>query len=80
MTKPDYSQFDAHLLSAISGGENRMAVLEQNRVLIELAKPFCINKPGSYPQPEWRVIDRRLQALRKAGKIIHDGKAWTIAC
>lgn len=69
MTKPDYTAFDALLLDQIRAGKTRMAQLDMHKPLLELAKPFCAPKPGRYPQPEWRVIDLRLQALRKAGKI-----------
>ena len=71
MSKPDYTNFDAMLLNLIRTGKNRMMLLEQDRELIKAAKPFC-----AAGQPEFRVIDRRLQALRKAGKINHNGREW----
>ncbi len=78
MTKPDYTAFDAELLAQIKAGRNRMALLDAHKPLLEMAKPFC-NLLAGYrhsTQPEWRIIDRRLQALRKKGLIRHDGKAW----
>ncbi|BCP56273.1 hypothetical protein K32_48900 [Kaistia sp. 32K] len=73
MVKPDYSEFDAKLLNLIMLGKNRMMLLDQDRSLIEAARPFC--RPG---QPEFRVIDSRLQAMRKDGKIKHNGREWTL--
>lgn len=73
MSKPDYTDFDALLLDQIRAGKTRMAQLEMHKPLLELAKPFCANTRtrSGYTTPEWRVIDRRLQALRKAGTIKH---------
>lgn len=72
MTKPDYNAFDAMLLDQIRHGKNRMVHLSAHKPLLEMAKPFCTSRTGThYPTPEWRIIDRRLQALRKAGKIKH---------
>ena len=81
MSRADYSYttFDAMLLDLIRNGKTRMAQLELHQPLLELAKPFCIAKPGSHQPPEWRIIDRRLQALRKAGKIKYSSAAgWRI--
>lgn len=73
MSKPDYTAFDAELLAQIKAGRNRMMKLEIHKPLLEMAKPFC-----APTTPAWRIIDRRLQALRKAGKISHDGAVWAI--
>lgn len=79
-TKPtDYAAFDAELLRLIAAGNNRMMHLESNRRLLNMAKPFAAASKGPFGVPEWRVIDRRLQALRKKGVIAHDGKAWAVA-
>lgn len=74
MTKPDYSQFDALLLDAIKGGRTSFSFLANHKPLIDLARPFC----AGTDTPEWRIIDRRLQALRKAGKIKRASQTWTI--
>lgn len=74
MSKPDYTAFDAELLRLIKAGRNRMMMLDGHKPLLEMAKPFC-GRAIVFP---WRVIDRRLQALRKAGKIEFNGKAWEI--
>lgn len=80
MTKHDYTEFDAAIIDSIRHGKTHMRQLDQHKPLIEMAKPFCLSINGRHPQPEWRVIDRRLQALRKAGKIKHSsGAGWKIA-
>ena len=71
MSKPDYTAFDAELLNQINAGNNRTKLLCDQKRLLNLAKPFC-----TYESPEWRIIDRRLQALRKKGKIRFDGIKW----
>lgn len=80
MTKPDYTAFDALLLDKIKSGKNTFRQLEADNDLKIMAKPFCSNTRTStgYPQPEWRIVDRRLQALRKSSKITHAGGAWRI--
>lgn len=64
MSKLDYTAFDAELLAQIKSGNHRMMSLEGYKPLLDMAKPFC-----SAITPAWRVIDRRLQALRKSGKL-----------
>lgn len=71
MRKPDYTAFDAELLSQINAGNSRTGLLCDQKRLMNLAKPFCTND-----SPEWRIVDRRLQALRKKGKIRFDGAKW----
>lgn len=71
--KPDYSKFDAALLDLIANGHNTAGKLDAT-ALTELARPFCT--PRLEP---FRVIDRRLQALRRAGKIEYINRAWHIA-
>lgn len=58
----DYTAFDKKLLAHIEAGRNTMAALSSS--LEDDAKPFA-SKPGE----EFRVVDRRLQALRKKGLI-----------
>lgn len=78
MAKPDYTAFDAELIRLIKAGRDTFTQLDGHQPLAEMAKPFCLAKRGCYPQPEWRVIDRRLQALRKAGQIKHSAGKWHI--
>lgn len=80
MSKPDYTAFDAELLRLIAAGKNRMLLLDrqkENGLLFELAKPHCV-RPGKYAEVEWRIIDRRLQALRKKGQIRFSRNGWEV--
>lgn len=73
MSKPDYAAFDAELLRLIARGFNNFTALHTPEIR-KLAQRFT-----SYSSDTSRVIDRRLQALRKAGKITysHHG-GWAI--
>lgn len=59
-----YEEFDAQLLSLIGSGVSRFHRLTVRMEPLALA--FCTDPTKSEP---FRVVDRRLQALRKAGKI-----------
>ena len=73
MKKQDYTAFDAQLIALIAGGMSGFASLATR--LADEAKRFC-EKPKD---ETFRVVDRRLQALRKAGRIGHDSKrGWLI--
>lgn len=74
---PDYTAFDAELLRLIKACRNRMMMLFGHKPLLEMARPFCFSRSVCGAQP-WRVIYRRIQALRKDGKIEFNGKAWEI--
>ncbi len=58
----DYTDFDKKMLSLIEGGKNTAAAL--TAALDGEAKLLT-----SLPKEEFRVVDRRLQALRKKGLI-----------
>lgn len=64
MTRPDYTEFDAELVRLIGSGSRVFSALCSSTKLRELARPF-VSPSGA----EDRIIDRRLQALRKAGRI-----------
>jgi hypothetical protein len=73
MTKPNYQEFDRVLLVQIEAGRNKMMLMDAAASgLPSLAMPF---RDGGRV-PVFRVIDRRLQALRKAGKLRWNGKVW----
>lgn len=73
MATPDYSQLDAEILAEIGKGKVHFTQLAS--LLKSSAKTFC---PDPKDEP-FRVIDRRLQALRKKGKIGHDTKqGWRL--
>lgn len=62
----DYTALDAALIEHIKK-EPRTFTFLQNR-LHDIAEPFAV--PNRYGDTDaWRVIDRRLQALRKKGVI-----------
>lgn len=73
MTKPDYTAFDAELLVRIEAGFDNFTSLAKLPTLRQLGKQF-----ESERSDYGRVIDRRLQALRKAGKIRYSGGAWSV--
>lgn len=69
----DYTKFDAALMASISSGICRFDALDVN--LKSQAQEFC-----STPQADpFRVVDRRLQALRKMKKVSFNSKTgWTL--
>lgn len=71
MTRPDYTEFDAELVRLIGSGSRVFSALSSNTNLRELARPF-VSPSGA----EDRIIDRRLQALRKAGRIHYGTRTW----
>lgn len=74
-----YAEFDAKLLACIEEGRNTLARLAYKTPLIEMAKPFCVSARSIFQQPDpVCIIDRRLQALRKAGRIAYAGGKWHI--
>ena len=58
----DYTEFDKKMLALIDAGTNTAAAL--TTALDADAKPLM-----NRPKDEFRVVDRRLQALRKKGVI-----------
>ena len=58
----DYTEFDKKMLALIDAGAKTAAAL--TAALNAEAKPLM-----NQPKEEFRVIDRRLQALRKKGQI-----------
>lgn len=74
----DYTIFDKALTECIRRGATQFYELNSGPLLkqaMALAKP---DRRGD--RDGWRVIDRRLQALRKAGKLTYDRKAgWRVS-
>lgn len=68
-----YGELDAAIIERIRSGFTRF--YEIWIPLSSLAQKHV--KPDSYSGPD-RVIDRRLQALRKKGKIACRGQKWTV--
>lgn len=71
--RPDYTDFDKELLAGIACGCDTMAMLDGR--MRALAEPFARTSNN----PTYRIVDRRLQALRKAGKIRFNNKTWELA-
>lgn len=72
--KNDYSRLDAAILERIQAGHTFASQIEGGDAATE-ARKFASAK-----MPEFRIIDRRLQALRKAGLIAYSHKlGWARA-
>lgn len=69
-----YKKLDEALIDSIKSGNNwlhRIQSIAVTRVAISIA---ILNGVEG-----WRIIDRRLQALRKANKIVYSSKTgWTV--
>lgn len=61
----DYTEFDKKLLELLDNGTNTAAALTK---ALDAQAKLLMSQPGD----EFRVVDRRLQALRKKGLI-----SWT---
>jgi hypothetical protein len=73
-----YTEFDAALIAQISVGRNKMVLLNSYSSGLRVsAMPFR-NIDSLRPTDAFRVIDRRLQYLRKAGKIRFSAGAWEV--
>ena len=75
--KTDYSTLDNAICAAIHSGADNFTRLTSQRSVMDIAAAVAERKNG-FAGLGWRVIDRRLQALRKAGKIIYKGGKWTL--
>lgn len=70
----DFTQLDAAIVEEIKAGNNTFTLLQQSRAAA-LAEPF-VTPRGDVE----RVIDRRLQALRKKGAIRYSKGVWLDQC
>lgn len=71
----NYTEFDAQLKSLISQGVSKLSQLEANDEL----RVMAIEIENDRIRRAFRVIDRRLQALRKKGVIEHDAReGWIL--
>lgn len=68
----DYVDFDKKMLKLISAGTNTAAALTS---ALDAEAKQLMNQPND----EFRVVDRRLQALRKKGVIAWERRGQTIA-
>lgn len=73
----DYSDLDAALIEKIKLGKTTFTMLVSK--FSDKALPFCVPSLGRQPEPD-RVIDRRLQALRKKKLISFSPKTgWSFS-
>lgn len=70
----DYTNFDSQLLLLIGNGVSTFTQLTGR--LEPLAIPFCKDSKNKSPG---RVVDRRLQALRRAKKITYLRTGWALS-
>lgn len=64
----DYTELDAAIVAQILAGCGSFTAMSS--ALADKAKPHCANGKSPFGDtPTWRVVDRRLQALRKKGVI-----------
>lgn len=75
MTQGKYAELDAKILELVRNGADTFNALVVRRDINELAAPH-----ETATTEAWRVVDRRLQALRKAGKIAfrRDAQRWEV--
>ncbi|HBY6599165.1 hypothetical protein DW199_22570 [Klebsiella pneumoniae] len=73
MTK--YELLDSKIMKKIGGDPSPFSSLYVRDVAEECSR---IAKEENKPEP-FRILDRRLQALRKAGKIRSTSKGWVRA-
>lgn len=74
----DYAIFDNALLSAIRAGAVHFYQLNTGVILQWANEVAARDRRGDLPG--WRLIDRRLQALRKRGVLTFDRKAGWRVC
>jgi len=78
--KIDYSKLDASILEVIQ----RLSPAQFFQIEASLFKETgefkaqLDAKPGAIPADQFRIIDRRLKALKKAGKITFLRKGWVL--
>ncbi|MBR8135107.1 hypothetical protein [Burkholderia cenocepacia] len=76
-----YHELDALILATIDDNPKRFNEIEAGSVRAEsvrLAKEETLARTRGDPVA-WRIVDRRLQVLRKAGKICSTSTGWVRA-
>lgn len=74
----DYSKFDAAMLAEIRTNPQDFTALMTTHRLAEAAMSLDAKDRFGHPVELDRIFDRRLQALRRAGKIRYSGTKWEI--
>jgi hypothetical protein len=67
-----FEKLDAAIVKAIESGKNKFYII--TAAVEPLALPLALGGP----QHAYRVVDRRLQALRKRGLIAYSGVEWRV--
>lgn len=71
-----FDQLDAAIRAAVTAGNQQYRTIAD--AVREVAEPATI--PDRYGQRDWgRLVDRRLQALRKAGVLVFAGRRWAVS-
>jgi hypothetical protein len=74
----DYAKLDAAILNKIGAAPKQFALINVRDVAEEckrISKEIGTSR-SHYGVEPFRILDRRLQALRKSGKILSTGKGW----
>ena len=80
MKTTKYAELDSAICEHIERGKGHPHYSDS---LINIARPL-LSKKTPFPE-EWRLIDRRMQAMRKAGRLVYErpsdgGRAkWRVA-
>lgn len=79
--KTDYAALDSAILDAICAGRREFSDIAYRGEVDARAKALA----SAESAPSWRIVDRRLQAMRKAGKLTYKraskknpGGGWAI--
>ena len=79
MNQKDFTQLDALIVNTIKDGRSTFTAILNQSVCAEAKKLLPPARTPAHPPELFRVVDRRLQALRKAGRIAYDHKdGWYV--
>lgn len=70
----DYSSIDAAIVSCIENGADTFGAIFPNRKV----KEACVAAFGDERADCYRIVDRRLQSLRKRGAIELHKRKWAV--
>ncbi|MBV6304888.1 hypothetical protein KVP10_08310 [Candidimonas humi] len=71
-----YAEFDDLLIHIIKSGRNTFTTMQTQQMTERASSLATADRFGR--KLEFRVFDRRLQALSKAGKIRFKGGVWSV--
>lgn len=72
-----YEALDKLLIARIARAPAAFAQLQEDEIMAA-AEPFAVPDRYGVMGPTWRILDRRLQALRKQERIEHVKGLWCI--